>query len=214
MTRALTFVCVAALTAACSTNQPPPASAPTTSQAPAATPASNNTMPEHHETATASAKPPTTDEELVASAMAAAPESVSKDATIMTMNENGDLRTVRKGSNDWTCLPDMPTTPGVDSMCVDKNGMEWAMAWMAHTDPPKNKMGFGYMLMGGSDASNTDPFATEPPAGKPWIDTGPHVMILNIGDRFDGYPKSNDNIKQPWVMYPNTPYAHLMIPVK
>jgi hypothetical protein len=172
-------VCVAVLTAACS-NQPPPASAPTTSQVPAATPASNNTMPEHHETATASAKLPTTDEEIVASAMAAAPESVSQDATIMTMNEKGDMRTVRKGSNDWTCLPDMPTTPGVDSMCVD----------------------------------NTDPFATEPPAGKPWIDTGPHVMILNIGDRFDGYPKSNDNIKQPWVMYPNTPYAHLMIPVK
>ena len=33
------------------------------------------------------------------------------------------------------------------------------------------------MLKGGSDASNDDAFASEPPAGKKWVQTGPHVMI-------------------------------------
>jgi hypothetical protein len=33
-----------------------------------------------------------------------------------------------------------------DPMCGDKNAMEWAAAWMAHKDPPSNKVGFMYML--------------------------------------------------------------------
>jgi hypothetical protein len=161
-----------------------------------------------------SATPPTTDAAIVASAMSAAPESVSSAATILGFDEKMQPRTVREGSNGWTCMPDMPHTPGADPMCVDRNGMAWAEAWMAHKDPPAGQMGFGYMLMGGSDASNTDPFATKPAADGTWVDTGPHVMILNIGDRFTGYPTTPDNPKVPFVMFPNTPYAHLMIPVR
>jgi hypothetical protein len=99
-------------------------------------------------------------------------------------------------------------------MCLDKNGMEWAHAWLMHQNPPKDKMGFGYMLQGGSDASNTDPFATTPNSQDKWVDTGPHVMILNIGTRFEGYPTTAEDTKVPYVMFPNTPYAHLMVPVK
>jgi hypothetical protein len=157
--------------------------------------------------------PPTTDPEMIASAMSAAPDAVSKDATIVAMDDKMQMRTLRKGTNGWTCMPDGPS-PGVDPMCLDANGVEWAMAWMAHKDPPKGKMGFGYMLMGGSDASNTDPFATAPNPGDRWVDTGPHVMIFNIGDQFAGYPTTPGDTKTPYVMYPNTPYAHLMIPVR
>jgi len=71
-----------------------------------------------------------------------------------------------------------------------------------------------YMLAGGSDASNEDPFATKPAEGHTWIDTDPHLMVLNIGDHFAGYPTTHDNTKAPYVMYPKTPYAHLMIPIK
>jgi hypothetical protein len=110
-------------------------------------------------------------------------------------------------------MPDMPQTPGPDPMCVDEGGMKWATAWLGHTDPPKGVVGFGYMLQGGSDASNTDPFATKPAAGEKWITTGPHVMVFNIGSNFAGYPTTAANPKAPYVMFPNTPYAHLMIPV-
>lgn len=157
---------------------------------------------------------PTTDEGMISSAMSAAPEAVARDATVMTVDDKGAMKHLREGSNGWTCMPDVPTTPGTDPMCVDANGLEWAGAWMARKDPPAGKMGFGYMLMGGSDASNTDPFATTPAAGQSWVDTGPHVMILNIGNQFAGYPTTPDDPSKPYVMFPNTPYAHLMIPVK
>ena len=39
-------------------------------------------------------------------------------------------------------------------------------------------------------------------------------MVLNIGDHFVGYPTTAANTKVPYIMFPNTPYAHLMIPVK
>lgn len=147
---------------------------------------------------------------LIKSAMSAAPMDVAKDATIMS----GDMKVIRQGTNGWTCMPDMAHTPGTDPMCVDKNGMDWVHAWANKKDPPKGKMGLGYMLVGGSDASNTDPFATKPAPGGKWVDTGPHLMVMNIGDAFSGYPTTATNTKVPYVMFPGTPYAHLMIPVK
>ena len=159
-------------------------------------------------------KPPTTEPDMIKSAMSAAPLAVAQAATIVTMDDKMNMKTLRAGTNGWTCLPDMPATPGADPMCLDKNGVEWVHAWMVRKNPPPDKMGFGYMLAGGSDASNTDPFATKPAAGGRWVDTGPHVMILNIGTKFDGYPTTADNTKVPYVMFPGTPYAHLMLPVR
>jgi hypothetical protein len=159
-------------------------------------------------------KPPTTEPDMIKSAMSAAPLAIAQGATIVTMDGKMNMKTLRAGTNGWTCFPDMPTTPGADPMCLDKNGLEWAHAWMARKNPPPDKMGFGYMLAGGSDASNTDPFATTPAAGGRWVDTGPHVMVLNIGTKFDGYPTTADNTKVPYVMFPGTPYAHLMLPVR
>ena len=154
--------------------------------------------------------PPSTDADKIKSALSAAPAAISKDAAVMDM---ATMKMLRPGTNGWTCVPDGPS-PGVDPMCLDKNGMEWADAWMTKKNPPKDKMAIGYMLMGGSDASNTDPFATEPKPGGSWVDTGPHMMVLNIGDHFAGYPTTAANTKAPYVMFAGTPYAHLMVPVK
>lgn len=157
--------------------------------------------------------PPKTDKEKIANAMSAAPRAVAREATIMDMDAQGHMKVLREGKGPFACLPDNPTTPGNDPMCLDKAGMEWAKAWMGKTTPPAGA-GFGYMLMGGSDASNDDPYATKPAPGKAWIDTGPHVMILNPGAMADAYPKSADDPKKPYVMWPGTPYQHLMIPVR
>jgi hypothetical protein len=159
-------------------------------------------------------KPPMTEPDMIKSAMSAAPPAIAQSASIVTMDEKMTMKTLRGGTNGWTCFPDMPTTPGADPMCVDKNGLEWVHAWMGRKTPPADKMGFGYMLAGGSDASNSDPFATNPAAGGRWVDTGPHVMVLNIGAKFDGYPTTAENTKVPYVMFPGTPYAHLMLPVR
>ena len=162
------------------------------------------------------AKPAPSDASLIASAMKAAPASVAKNATVVAMDDKGAMRTVRKGGNGFTCMPDNPATPGPDPMCMDPNSMEWANAWMTHKIPPPGKVGFMYMLAGGTDASNTDPYAQKPETGNHWIKTGPHIMVVG-GDAafYDAYPKSADpDTSQPYVMWAGTPYQHLMAPVR
>jgi len=164
----------------------------------------------------AAAKKAPGDGELIASAMRAAPAGVAKGATIIAMSADGSMRTLRKGTNDYTCMPDNPETPGPDPMCMDKNAMEWAQAWMSHKPPPAGKMGVMYMLSGGTDASNTDPYATKPDASNHWIKTGPHIMVVGADAAFyDAYPKGADpDTSAPYVMWAGTPYQHLMAPVK
>lgn len=156
------------------------------------------------------------DRQLIASAMSAAPAAVAKGATIVAMEPDGKMRTLRSGNNGFTCMPDNPTTPGTDPMCLDKNAMEWAQAWMSHQPPPTGKVGFMYMLAGGTDASNTDPYATKPEPNNHWIKTGPHVMVVGADASFyDTYPKKADpDTAAPYIMWPGTPYQHLMAPVK
>ena len=99
------------------------------------------------------AKPGPTDAELIKSAMSAAPAAVGKKATVVVMESDGKMRTVRKGTNGFTCMPDNPATPGPDPMCMDANAMEWVHAWVAHKAPPTGKVGLMYMLEGGTDAA-------------------------------------------------------------
>ena len=156
-----------------------------------------------------------TDAQMIASAMRAAPAAVARNATIVTMDDSG-MHTLRKGTNAFTCMPDNPATPGPDPMCMDKNAMEWVDAWVAHKVPPTGKVGFMYMLQGGTDGSNTDPYATKPEPNNHWIKTGPHVMVVG-GDAsfYDAYPKNPDpDTTQPYVMWAGTPYQHLMAPVR
>ena len=160
--------------------------------------------------------PPLPDDAQIASAMSAAPPQVSMNATIVEMKPDGSMRTIRQGNNGFTCMADNPETPGPDPMCMDANAMEWAHAWAAHTSPPAGKTGFMYMLAGGTDASNTDPYATRPDANNHWINTGPHVMVVGAEASFyDQYPKGADpDTDTPYVMWTGTPYQHLMAPVQ
>lgn len=155
------------------------------------------------------------DEALVKSAMSAAPPAVAGGATIVEAGKDGSMRTVRKGSNNFTCMADNPATPGPDPMCGDPNAMDWAMAWIGRKTPDPDKVGFMYMLAGGTDASNTDPYATKPAGKDDWVKTGPHVMIVGDQEILKHYPaKPTPDTAQPYVMWAGTPYAHLMIPVR
>jgi hypothetical protein len=70
------------------------------------------------------------------------------------------------------------------------------------------------MLDGDRGDSNTDPYASGPTATNHWVKTGPHVMIFGPAVKTMGYPATADaDPTKPYVMWPNTPYAHLMIPV-
>jgi hypothetical protein len=169
-----------------------------------------------HGAATDASKPAPTDAKLIASAMSAAPKKVGENATIVAPDAKGAMRTLRAGTNGFTCMPDNPETPGPDPMCWDKNAGAWIDAYLNHKTPPAGAMGLMYMLAGGTDASNTDPYAKKPSASNHWIKTGPHIMIVGADANFyDSYPKSADpDTKTPYVMWAGTPYQHLMAPIR
>lgn len=153
--------------------------------------------------------------DMIKSAESAGPAAVAAGAAVYAPGADGQMQTLREGGNGFWCMPDDPTTPTPDPMCGDANAMEWAMAWIGKTDPPKDKVGLIFMLAGGSDASNVDPYATAGTNDNHWVTTGPHVMVMNATHLMTSYPTSADpDTSMPYVMWADTPYAHLMVPVE
>src|SRR5689334_19614295 len=141
----------------------------------------------------------------VASAESAAPASIAHDASVVTVGADGKMTTVRQGKNGWTCVPDAPDTPGPDPMCFDANAAKWVDAWVHHQTPPGDATGLMYMLAGGTDASNSDPYAKKPTADNDWIKTGPHIMIVGSKDILNGQPSgAKPNTSAPYVMWAGT----------
>jgi hypothetical protein len=169
-------------------------------------------------TATAETKTSSTDSaassDPVPSAESAAPAALAHDAAVVTIDANGAMKQVRAGKNGWTCMPDSPATPGPDPMCFDANAGKWVDAWVHHKPPADGTPGVMYMLEGGTDASNTDPYATKPTAENDWVKTGPHIMLVGSKAMLGGYPSgAKPDTSAPYVMWSGTPYAHLMVPV-
>jgi len=167
---------------------------------------------------TPAAKPPMTPmtkDQKIQNAMSAGPAGIARAATVMDFpaTPGGPMVELRKGTNGWTCLPDMADSPANDPMCMDKNAMQWVDAWMSKKTPALSGTGIGYMLQGGATADNDDPFAKTPKPGKQWLMEPPHLMVF--GSKIDPTVYSNQpNTTQPWVMWKGTPYEHLMVPVK
>lgn len=145
----------------------------------------------------------------IKSAMSAAPASISAQATV----KGRDGSVLREGINGWTCYPDDPDREGQNPMCLDGEWDQWVEARRNQRTPNVTQIGISYMLAGGSPASNTDPSATSPTPDNQWMETvPPHLMIiLPNSEMYEGLPTNPDN-GGPWVMWPDTPYAHIMVP--
>ena len=148
-------------------------------------------------------------------AMSAAPRAIASGATLMEWGATPTAapNQLRAGTNGWTCFVDNPGSPGNDPMCFDAAFGAWATAWMAHKPPHIAAFGIAYMLQGGTDASNTDPFKMAPDSGQPWVDTGPHVMVVVPDVRALSHLSTDPKNGGPYVMWGGTPYAHVMVPV-
>lgn len=151
------------------------------------------------------------DQKLMRTLRGAAPQYILDHATILNMGPDGKMKVIKQGDNGWTCMD-----PGGAPMCADKGAMEWAQAWQDKGPAPQS-LGFIYMLRGDNGASNTDPYATKQTPDNNWVRTGSHVMIVGGEAKamMAGYPRdAKPDPKKPYVMWPGTPYEHLMIPVK
>jgi hypothetical protein len=152
----------------------------------------------------------------IENAMSAGPSVLAKDATILdseAVDDAGKFVVLRQGSNGWYCFPDLSYTPGNDPQCIDQTWLDWNYAYLAKKAPSITTPGLEYMLQGGSDPSNTDPFATEPAAGEEWMSTPPHVMIILPGKLDQSVFSTDPDSGKPWIMWAGTPYEHIMMPV-
>jgi hypothetical protein len=152
---------------------------------------------------------PTSEPAYLAKVKTAAPEPIVSHATIIMM-QGGKPRELQAGRNGFTCLIAPDGTP----LCADQNGLEWFKAVGARQAPP-DKIGFIYMLAGDTGTTNHDPHQRD--TRQHWVQTGPHVMIVGPRVReMAGYPRTLDvaDPSQPYVMFPGTPYEHLMLPTK
>jgi hypothetical protein len=165
----------------------------------------------------ASSAPAQTKAERIASAMAAAPVSIAKSATIKDWpDKNGAMATLREGSNGWTCFPSRPKSRTItdDAMCADGTFMEFMGDVMGKKPVAIKNVGYSYMLSANDWESNTDPTATKETPDNQWNHLHGHVMVVYPDKALLAGLPVRPSLNGPYVMWPDTPYAHVMMPVK
>lgn len=145
---------------------------------------------------------------MISSAESAGPSSVTTNATIKAP----DGTVLREGSNSYTCYPQQDI---IGPMCNEAVWDELIAAMLGKKDFKPNKFSVSYMLAGEGSAigvSNSDPYATDPDSSVDWVKEGPHLMIV-VPDRamLEGLSTNpNDPV---YVMWKDTPYAHIMVKI-
>jgi hypothetical protein len=146
--------------------------------------------------------------EKIRRAVLSGPEAVTRDATVAELGHDGALKTLRKGTNHWVCVPGNENIIGQADMSLDPMGLQWMRDAMARKPKPTNATpGLIYMLNGATQRSFTDPFDTTSPA----IPIGPHWMIIWP---FDAKAAGLSTVMRDagtMVMFAGTPYAHLHV---
>ena len=151
----------------------------------------------------------------------AAPSYIGDFATVI--GGNGEI--LREGNNGWICQAGNPRPYPNDGWksaheampaCHDEEGMKWMMAYAEGKTPNLTRDTYMWMLHGDVGEDNLVPGVLNENESTPeqWIESGPHLMLM---------PKDPESLKnfttdfrkgEPYVMFPGTVYAHLMIPVE
>jgi hypothetical protein len=142
----------------------------------------------------------------IANAESAGPASVTANATIKA----GDGTILRDGSNGYTCYPQQDT---MGPMCNEAPWDALIDAMMNKKEFEPKELSISYMLAGEGTAigvSNSDPYATDPKSSDDWVKEGPHLMII-VPDRAMLEGMSRDPKDPVYVMWGDTPYAHVMV---
>ena len=165
-------------------------------------------QPMHHQGAMSAAAR----QAAIREALTAAPPAIGAHARVTDMEGH----VLREGNNGYTCMPSPVGTPvGRHApMCVDEIWLAAMQAYAHHVTsyrPPR--VGIAYMLAGDTGTSNINPYDEHRTRDNQWVEEGPHLMVIEPDpERLRGV-STDPNNGGPYVMWPGTPYAHLMIPV-
>jgi hypothetical protein len=149
--------------------------------------------------------------EMVRLASAGGPPHVSGAASIARLEPDGRMTVVRPGTNGFTCflMPD----PGNPPVCGDTAATQFLSDAVAGKPRPTNtKPGIAYMAAGGSHHERPDGQAVMQAApGTKVVKEPPHWMLLwPVDAQTSGLP-THDTGGGAYIMFADTPYAHLMI---
>ena len=157
----------------------------------------------------------------IAAYSSAAPAPLSAGCGVME-----GTTVLRASTNGWTCLAANPRPMPEEGwpsahvampLCTDSEGLKWiqgAMSGAARDAWGMSRDGFAWMLHGDVGEDNTTPFVLDrADATGPWIESGPHLMLFPADYHTLAAFPSDPYKGEPFVMFPGTPAAHLMIPV-
>ena len=145
---------------------------------------------------------------MIASAESAGPDSVTSTATIKAP----DGTVLREGSSSYICYPQQDI---IGPMCNEEVWDDLISSMLGKKSFDPKKFSVSYMLAGEGTAlgvSNSDPYATEPDKSDDWVKEGPHLMIV-VPDRAMLEGLSTNPSDPVYVMWKDTPYAHIMVKV-
>ena len=158
--------------------------------------------------ATGSPRLPSTDAEKIADALRAGPAFITKDATLLDWPAapGREYRVLRKGSNEWTCLPGIPGYPHDEPGCFDPVFLQWIQDSLAGRTPRIDRIGISYMYLGAWSKSGK---------GGEEFHVGPHLMIVSPHqDEFQGFNRDASN-GMPYVTHlPNRTELFLVTPIR
>ena len=146
-------------------------------------------------------------EAMIGSAESAAPSVVTASATIKAP----DGTVLREGSNGYTCYPQQEI---IGPMCNEAVWDELIGAMLSEGEFDADAFSVSYMLAGEGSAlgvSNSNPHATQAEADD-WVKEGPHLMIT-VPDLAILEGMSTDPNDPVYVMWKDTPYAHIMVKI-
>jgi hypothetical protein len=124
---------------------------------------------------------PVTDAEKIADALRAGPAFITKDATLLDWPSapGGEYRLLRKGSNEWTCLPAIPSGyPHDDPGCFDQVFLQFVKDSKAGRTPNVQSVGISYMY-GGFWVPNK----SHAMGSGNEFHVGPHIMIIGLDQK-------------------------------
>lgn len=150
-------------------------------------------------------------DQLIKLARSAAPASVSKDATIMIPGEDGKMVEAVKGTNGFTCFPDIDGQKVPDPICGDEAAMQWANDLMDGAPKPTNTVpGIAYMAKGGWHWEKDGKILMKNEPGAKTLTEPAHWMVFWPVEKKSGLPTLPTAFGA-YIMWEGTPYAHLMI---
>jgi len=162
--------------------------------------------------AQSSDRSPVTDAEKIADALRGGPAFVTKDATLLDWPAapGGEYRVLRKGSNEWTCLPGRPEGAHDEPGCFDQAFLQFIKDSMAGRTPNLQSPGISYMY-GGFWVPNK----SHAMGSGDEFHVGPHIMIIGLDQKLLQTFNHDGSNGEPYVNHlPGRSELYLVIPIR